>query len=949
MPEPIARIDAPVTCRVLVRIVLFDAILERHVCESLERALGARGHDVTWTGPIWHGHRLPHAAADRDRIRSRIDEICREGADALLCLRASALHPELVERLDRHGIHTMVWLPDDPVLYQICYRHIVGAYRTVLHCGGESILRFYENEQGRPTGINFPFWTDAEAFPHLYDPDRAEVDVVFLGNCAGDVRRARYDFISSLPFRTRIHGRVEADPAGIAGGFLDGTAEVAAALARARVGLNLSQWFRDYGGGTYDFPGLARLGHFQYPSRVIQYAAVGLPVLSFSDPDAHDSFPEQITSATRGEWVERARRLLAEPGLLARVAQATHARFVKSFSADARAALIERAVEEPGFWRPLALEERARLFAGEESDARAPVGAGTLLPRRKRVLVSGYYGAQNSGDELILRSIVDRVRRSAPEIEISVASEHPDRVEKVHPVSAFRRRDHAACAAEASNASALVLGGGGIWHDYSFEQSGGIAGLFSGDGRSVTGFSQLPLLARALGLDLHIFGVGAGPLTHDDAIRLVRFVASLARTASVRDESSRRLLASPDASGPSIAVHPDPVFALDLGNRTVPPQVNDLKRGGRVLAVNVRPWELGAGPALMEELAGALREVAVRHPDVALLGLPMQGGSARDRRALADLFDRVTGARAKVVLPWTPRFDELFGALAASDALVAMRLHACLLAHRLGTPAVGIEYDPKIAEHFAQVGAASRLLPLDATSPRIAEAVDSILASAGESPVTPARIAELEAEAARGLDELVLQLQAASPRLRSTAIWPQTPPKDRASQPAVPALRPPDELLRRVEARWPYWGEDGRLAAIWHCPRRGAAQRTDGAPDKLRVVADERATFYLAARGTGSGFASPPTDPAAWAVEAEALCHLRFEVAIEGDLSVALWIIEYSRDTRVCHTQQALRSGTAEVTWRTSPTTGSIRVALRFEGTGSAVLGPVGFAGSRGQ
>ena len=749
-----------------MRIILFDAILERHVCESLERALRARGHDVRWTGPIWHGHRFAEAAADRDRLRGHVDEICRDGADVLLCLRASALEPELVARLGRSGIHTMVWLPDDPVLDEVCYRHVVGAYRTVLHCGGAQVLDFHARRHGRPTGINFPFWTDAEAFPRLHDPERADVDVVFLGNCVGPVRRARYAFLASLPFSTRIHGRVEDDPAGIAGEYVDGTRAVAAALARAKVAVNLAQWFRDYAGSAYDFPELGGLGHFQYPSRVVQYAAVGLPVVSLSDPDASDSFPEQIAAASRGECVEQLRRLLDDPDALRAAAAASHARFEASFSAGARAALLERLVAEPDSWRALDARERARLFAGDLASARP-------APRRKRVLVSGYYGAQNTGDELILRAIVDGVRRIAPDLEVSVAAERPERVEADHPVSAFRRHDHAACVAEASNAAAVVVGGGGIWHDYTFVEGGGLAGLFTSGARSITGFAQLPLLARALGLDVHVFGVGVGPLVHDDARGLARSVAGLARSVVVRDDGSRRLLDGTERpAGSPIAVHPDPVFALDLAARVVPDEVEALARAGRVLGVNVRPWDAG-GPALLDRLAAALRELLDRHDDLALLGIPMQGGRRRDEDALRQLFDRIDTARPKLVLPWTPRLDELLGALAACDAIVAMRLHACLLAHRLAIPVAGIAYDPKLTEHFTQVGADDRLLPLDAPTSQLVETSELVLAG---DAIPRTRIGPLEDDARVAIDALARQLLAAPDRLRATASWPVAPP-----------------------------------------------------------------------------------------------------------------------------------------------------------------------------
>ena len=41
-----------------MRVVLFDAILESHVTESLARAFRAAGHEVLSTGRLHHGHRF---------------------------------------------------------------------------------------------------------------------------------------------------------------------------------------------------------------------------------------------------------------------------------------------------------------------------------------------------------------------------------------------------------------------------------------------------------------------------------------------------------------------------------------------------------------------------------------------------------------------------------------------------------------------------------------------------------------------------------------------------------------------------------------------------------------------------------------------------------------------------------------------------------------------------
>ena len=123
----------------------------------------------------------------------------------MLCLRAFALRPRLVERIRAAGVTTLVWFADDPVLYKVGYRHVVESYDVVLHCGPAAVLDFYERRHGA-TGVNFPFWTDTTAFPYAHEPAAADVDAIFLGSTVGQVRARRYGLLAEPARRSARPG-----------------------------------------------------------------------------------------------------------------------------------------------------------------------------------------------------------------------------------------------------------------------------------------------------------------------------------------------------------------------------------------------------------------------------------------------------------------------------------------------------------------------------------------------------------------------------------------------------------------------------------------------------------------------------------------------------------------------------------------------------------------------
>ncbi len=203
-----------------MKICLFDDILERHVRKSLARALTCRGHEVFVTPPVWRGHSAPTKPADVTTVRSALEEVTAERPYVLFNFRASTLSPDMLRDLHCAGIVTIMWLPDDPVLYDISYKSIVDHYDLRLNCDSAAILQIYEKNRGI-RGVNFPFWTDRQEVGGSSDAfTDAEFDLVFLSNVKGKVRTRRYDILACLSAPIRFFSRLEYDPADFGVGYL---------------------------------------------------------------------------------------------------------------------------------------------------------------------------------------------------------------------------------------------------------------------------------------------------------------------------------------------------------------------------------------------------------------------------------------------------------------------------------------------------------------------------------------------------------------------------------------------------------------------------------------------------------------------------------------------------------------------------------------------------------
>jgi polysaccharide pyruvyl transferase CsaB len=336
------------------------------------------------------------------------------------------------------------------------------------------------------------------------------------------------------------------------------------------------------------------------------------------------------------------------------------------------------------------------------------------------VLVAGWVGSTNLGDELVLAGLLRHLRDlGAQPVVLSV---DPDATARDHGVEAVRSGGPAALVAAAGGCDALVLGGGGLLQDE-------------------TSPFNLPFhLARAWAAALRRLpragvGLGAGRLDTALGRRLVR--ASLrGMPVSVRDPGSADLLAALGL--------PRPVVAADLALAL--PDV-DVAPADRVV-VCLRPWAGGGGllPASVRarlappQDAGALAATAGALDELhARTGLvPHLVALQADRDG--PLHDAVADRMTAPVTTARPGLAALPAEVASGRVVVAMRYHGALCAVLAGRPAVLVGYSPKVDALAAELGPAGRLLPWRADGlAGAADAVEQVLpaSSAGGPHAAP--------------------------------------------------------------------------------------------------------------------------------------------------------------------------------------------------------------------
>jgi polysaccharide pyruvyl transferase CsaB len=344
------------------------------------------------------------------------------------------------------------------------------------------------------------------------------------------------------------------------------------------------------------------------------------------------------------------------------------------------------------------------------------VGRGALstAPRRRapRLLICGYVGAGNLGDEALLAGLLRAL--GARGVEAVVASVAPARTREDHGVPAVDR--YGGTLAAIARADAVVSGGGGLLQD---------ATSF----RSLAYYLGVVAAARALRTPVAVFAQSLGPLSARGARAVRRVLQGV--PLGLRDQPSLELAASLGLDAHAVA---DTALLLDAPPRTEPGV------GGPLVLVPRAGY-----PLLTDALAALGRPWVAAGGRVRLTVVD----AARDAGELA----RLRGAFPTADVRTTADPAALIAAFAGAHAVLSGRLHGLVLAAVAGAPVAGIAYDPKVAGFGARIGAPVAPAPRDAAG--VADTVAALAPFVAAPSLDRSAVARERTRAAAGIDWLL--------------------------------------------------------------------------------------------------------------------------------------------------------------------------------------------------
>jgi polysaccharide pyruvyl transferase CsaB len=309
--------------------------------------------------------------------------------------------------------------------------------------------------------------------------------------------------------------------------------------------------------------------------------------------------------------------------------------------------------------------------------------------------LAGHFGCGNLGDDAILLGFVQEIGR---DFDVTVLSGAPEETYRNYGLRSIPRMDMQAYRTELERTDALVFPGGSIFQDVTSV-------------RSVAYYSNLVKVAKKAGKKVYLVGQGVGPLSGFFGKRMAASAFGAADQIVCRDQQSPQLLRTLGVKIP-IQVGADCAFLLPESKV----DEGSAFSIGNMRAVGIAPRPLGKDTPKMIQLFGEFARSLLANGYYPVF---LEMDSKHDGPLLAEISKAQGGKVPEIRKLITPM--QIQGRIGRMETVVAVRLHAGILATTMGIPPLMISYDPKVTAFSKALDFGINLNVQDITAPRLFE------------------------------------------------------------------------------------------------------------------------------------------------------------------------------------------------------------------------------------
>lgn len=294
----------------------------------------------------------------------------------------------------------------------------------------------------------------------------------------------------------------------------------------------------------------------------------------------------------------------------------------------------------------------------------------------KKIVLSGYYGFNNAGDEAILMAIISSLKQLS-NLEILVFSGDPKVTSIRHDVNSVHRFNVFAVIKSFIRSDLFISGGGSLLQDVTSI-------------KSLLYYLSLIVLGNIFSKRVMLYAQGIGPIERKWLRKLTNWVLKYVDMIAVRDIESKNFLINFGVDKKKIQLTADAVFLLPqigLQDGKVLLSRYGIDESSNLVGVAIRSWHndkyLGALVDALDALADAGKKIfliPLQYSVDVVVARKLQKAMRHDVKILEKEYT----------------IEELLSLVGNMELIIGMRLHSLIFAAVMGVPFVALNYDPKV-------------------------------------------------------------------------------------------------------------------------------------------------------------------------------------------------------------------------------------------------------------
>lgn len=298
------------------------------------------------------------------------------------------------------------------------------------------------------------------------------------------------------------------------------------------------------------------------------------------------------------------------------------------------------------------------------------------------LLIAGYHGFGNCGDEATLLAITTNIRKMASDVNITALSYSPEFTKTEYNINSVQRFNILQVLSAIKRSDIILSGGGTLLQDGTST-------------RSLMYYLSIIKTAKIFHKKVMLYANGIGPVNGSFNRKMIKAVVNNVDIITLRERLSENDLRKIGVTKPNIYVTADPAFTLESIDSNKAKDLlilEDIPVNKDIIGISVRNWAKAK-----EGCDSYINEIAVTCDNLArngktILIIPMQ--FPKDVDISIKLMKRMEEKAYMLKNSYTP--SQLLGIIGRTKIMLSMRLHTLIFAAVNKVPMVGIIYDPKV-------------------------------------------------------------------------------------------------------------------------------------------------------------------------------------------------------------------------------------------------------------